>query len=428
MSRDAIEIGLLGFGTVGSGVVKIIEENGDLIRARLGVGLHVGKALVRDPAKPREVSLKDGRLTTRPEDILEDPGIRIVVEVMGGIEPARSYMLRALSLGKHVVTANKEVMARHGGEILQVAREHGARVRFEASVAGGIPIIKSLEECLAADRIRQIMGIINGTSNYVLTEMSVKGKTFEEALADAQSRGYAEADPSADVEGLDAANKLAILASIAFGTSIGPEDVYTEGITRITPLDIEYAKELGYVIKLLGIAGDTGGRVEARVHPTFIPFEHPLAFVNGVFNAILVEGNAVGDLMLYGRGAGDLPTGSAVVSDIIDIARRIDHPLEISFIHGFRRAKPVANVMALEAKYYIRFLVVDRPGVLASIAGAFGRRNVSLSSVIQKERGQEQVGLVFITHEALERNVREALGDISELAVVKEVCNVIRVE
>ena len=439
---EAIKIGLLGLGVVGQGVLKILRENQDVIEGRLGSRITVKRALVREIGKPRKVSTDDILLTTNVEDILDDAEIPIVVEVMGGVEPAKAYITAALERKKHVVTANKELISKHGLPLMKLAQSFGVTLRFEGSVAGGIPIIKPLQECLAANRIQALMGIINGTTNFILSKMSCEGREFSEVLREAQERGYAESDPSSDVDGHDAAYKLAILASLAFGTQITPDKIYTEGIRKVTPLDIEYARELGFAVKLLAIAKEVDGKIEARVHPTFIPHSHPLASVNGVFNAIFVKGNAVGDLMFYGRGAGDLPTGSAVVADVIDIIRAAHITPGAPIPSGAPASAPagtipfaswngevsVADINSVETRYYIHMQVIDRPGVLASIAKAFGDSDVSLESVIQKGRGENPVGLVFVTHRVREENVRKALKLIEKLPVVEEISNVIRVE
>src|SRR5690606_26452034 len=362
-----------------------------------------------------------------PWEIINDPSVDIVVEVMGGVDPARDLITAALEQGKPVVTANKEVLAKHGPELLAVAAQKGVDLFFEGSVAGGIPIIKPLRESLAANRVQAIVGIINGTTNYMLTRMSREGMAFDDVLREAQALGYAEADPASDVEGYDAAFKIAILASLAFETPVRVEDVYCEGITRITPEDIRYGRELGYEIKLLAIAREDDGRLEVRVHPTFIPAAHPLAAVNDVFNAIFVRGDAVGELMFYGRGAGSLPTGSAVVADLVDVVRRRGHS-ENGRYRPPAGQLPIKPIEEAVSQYYVSLRVVDRPGVLAKIAAAFGENGVSIDSVIQKGRLEDPVALVFVTHEVQEANIRRALSEISRLPVVRQVSNVIRVE
>jgi len=347
---------------------------------------------------------------------------------MGGINPALEYSLGALKQGKSLVTANKDMVAAHGKELFLAAGENGCDLFFEASVAGGIPIIQPLKECLAANRIRQVIGIINGTTNYMLTRMSKEGLTFEEALAQAQALGYAEADPTADVGGYDAARKLAIIASIAFNTRVPLDRVYIEGITRITTEDIKYAAELNYVVKLLGIAKESDDGIEVRVHPALLPEDHPLAPVDDVYNAIHVSGDAVGDVMFFGRGAGELPTASAVVGDVMSAAR-----YQLRGVPGMISCtcfteKEIKPMGLTSTKYYIRLNVADRPGVLASIAFVFGNNDVSLASVIQKHTTGQAAEIVLVTHEVLEKNLQDALKIIKELSTVNEVSNVIRVE
>ncbi|MGE5552613.1 MAG: homoserine dehydrogenase [Betaproteobacteria bacterium] len=422
-----VGLGLLGFGTVGTGVVRVFEANRDRIEHETGAPLELRRILVRDLAKSRPVEVSPALLTDDYDRFLDDDGIDIVVEVMGGQEPAGTYLLRAIAAGKHIVTANKELLARQGRNLIRAAEEQGVQFRFEAAVAGGIPIIGALKESLAANRISQLMGIVNGTTNYILTAMAEGAKDFRTALAEAQALGYAEADPSSDVDGWDAAYKLAILASIAFGSRISPDDVLVEGIRRLEPADLIYAAELGYRIKLLAIGQDLHGRISVRVHPTMIPLRHPLAAVNGVYNAIFVRGNAVGDLMFYGRGAGDLPTASAVLGDVVSVARHLGSsgPERICSCFYDHLVVPAGE---LRTRYYLRMEVIDRPGVLARIAGAFGTHDVSLESVIQKGHGSDPVTLVFVTHTVREADLQAALTEIEGLSVVHSVKNVIRVE
>ena len=423
-------MGVLGLGTVGTGVVRILDRNADLIERRAGVRLEVVRVAVRDASKPRKVSLPAGVLTTDPFEVVRDPEIDIVVELIGGCEPAKDLVLEAIAGKKHVVTANKALLAEHGAEIRKAARESGVHLGFEASVAGGIPIIKTIREALAANRILSIYGIINGTSNYILTKMREEDRSFEDVLAEAQRAGYAETDPTFDVGGIDSAHKLAILVNLAFGLPVALGDIYTEGITEISPVDIEFGREFGYTLKLLAIAKSGDGEVEARVHPTMVPDKDPIAQVGGVYNAVEIVGDAVEDLMLYGKGAGEMPTASAVVGDIIDIAR------EASGGSGRRalppadgdrgRIKPIDEIFSL---YYLRFMVVDQPGVLSQISGILGRHNISIESVIQKGRQRAgPVPLVIMTHTALERDVREALSQIDQLSCLSEKTVLIRVE
>ncbi|HHY47440.1 MAG TPA: homoserine dehydrogenase [Firmicutes bacterium] len=429
---SGISIALLGCGVVGSGVMKILKDNQNLIEGKLGFPLHVKRIMVRNLSKARPNYIPADILTDDLSTIEDDDDIKIVCELMGGVSPARDYILRLIRAGKHIVTANKEVLAKHGPELLREAAGNGVSLRFEGSVAGGIPIIKPLAECLAANRITQLMGIINGTTNYILTKMSSEGREFAEVLSEAQEMGYAERDPSADVDGQDAAYKLAILTSIAFGIEARPEDIYTEGIRGITSLDLSYARELGFAVKLLAIAKEYEGKVQARVHPALIPLNHPLASVAGVYNAVFVQGNAVGQLMFYGRGAGSLPTASAVMADLMEAADSIARARPVSalapMVKRWNGTSCLSRIDEVVTRYYIHLLVIDRPGVLAAIARSFGNAEVSLESVIQKGRGKEPVGLVFVTHRVRERNVQQALEEIRQLPVVVKVANVIRVE
>ena len=423
-----INIALLGLGTVGQGIVNVLKENNHEISQKVGFPINIKTVLVRniEKAKAFDASLN---LTTDFSDIINDAEINIVVEVMGGENPARQYMLQALQAKKHVITANKDVVALHGREMFEAATAHKVDFMFEASVGGGIPIIRPLKQCLTANKITEVMGIVNGTTNYMLTKMSNEGMDYTQVLKEAQEKGYAESDPTADVGGLDAARKLAILSSIAFNTKVSLNDVYVEGITKITPDDIKYAKELGYVVKLLAIAKDNvDNGIEVRVHPAFISNKHPLSSVNDVFNAIYINGNAVGEAMFYGRGAGSLPTASAVVADVIDVARNIVHDMSGRILCTCFEDKKIASIDESISSYYIRLLVKDEPGVLALIAGAFGDQKVSLSSVIQKQKLNNQAELVLLTGAISDVNIQKALTNIKSLNVVTEVYNVIRVE
>ncbi|MEW9125084.1 MAG: homoserine dehydrogenase, partial [Thermotaleaceae bacterium] len=419
---------LMGFGTVGSGIWKILQENREKIVKNCGKEVEVAKILVRDMKKSRNGEIPQELFTDNPKDILEDDSIEILVEVIGGIEPAREYILSGIRSKKHIVTANKALIAIHGEELLEAAKEEKVELYYEASVAGGIPIIHALKESLSANKISSIMGILNGTTNYILSKMTAENLDFETALKEAQEKGYAEADPTSDVESYDAAYKLSILARLAFGTYIRFEDVYREGITKITPIDIEYAKELGYVIKLLGIAKEEEGCVGLKVHPTFVPKAHPLASVGDAFNAVFVKGNAVGDLMFYGRGAGDLPTGSAVVADMISIIKKVDLNKPLYENGMAKNDKKILPIHESKSEYYIRILVKDVPGVFGKIATEFGKKKVSLSSVIQKGREEASVWLVFITHSTSEQQIESALSDIVEIPEVVKLANLIRVE
>lgn len=408
-------------------MVELLERNSFDIANRCGQELCIKKVLDIDQKKLDQLGIPAECRADSVDDIIYDPEIDVVVEVIGGIEPARSYILEALKRGKSVVTANKDLIAVAGGELLDSAAAHGVDFMFEASVGGGIPIIAPLKQSLPGNRIKQVIGIVNGTTNYILTEMSRGGREFKEVLAEAQRLGYAEADPTSDTEGLDAARKIAILASIAFNSRVTLNDVYVEGITGITPIDIQYGRELGYTIKLLAIAKEIEGQIEARVHPAFIPSRHPLASVNGVFNAVFMTGDAVGDVMMYGRGAGKEPTASAVVGDIMEIARNLKHKSTGRIGCTCYHSKPFLSIEELVTRYYIRMTVEDRPGVLATIAGVFGSNNVSLASVIQKTEG-ERAQLVMVTHRVREANLRDSLAVLRGLSIVGNIDNVIRLE
>ena len=427
-----IKIGLIGLGTVGTGVVRILQENAPLIEGRLGGRIRLHKVADIDLERDRGVQVPKEILTTDAEAVLNDPEIAICMELVGGIEPARTFILKAIQQGKHVVTANKALLALHGAEIFAAARESGVRVGFEASVGGGIPIIRSLHEGLVANRIDSIFGILNGTSNYILTQMTQEGKEFREVLKEAQQLGYAEADPTLDVEGTDAAHKLAILAALAFGVGVNFNDIYVEGISTIAPLDIQYSSEFGYRVKLLAIGKEDGGKVELRVHPTMLPAHHLLSKVEGVYNAIYIAGDAVGATMFYGQGAGALPTGSAVVSDLVDICQDI-----IAGVKGGSSRSPLSSsqegvikkIDEVVTPYYLRFTALDRPGVLSKISGILGEHDISIASVIQKGRMiKGAVPIVMMTHEAMERNVRQALQAIDGLDVIRAKTILIRVE
>jgi homoserine dehydrogenase len=431
-TKDSINVGLIGFGTVGTGTARILIENADIIRRRLGVPVVLKKISDLDVKRERGIALKGVQLTTNAQDIFTDSEIDVVVELIGGYKPAKEFILEAIKNKKHVVTANKALLAVHGEEIYAAAEKTGVTLGFEASVAGGIPILAAVRNGLAANHIKSIYGIVNGTCNYILTLMTNAGRRFEDVLKEAQSMGYAEADPTFDIEGIDSAHKLAVLTMLAYGTPVRFDDIYTEGISKITPLDIDFAKELGYKIKLLAITKMVNGEVEARVHPTMLPGEYPIATVDGVFNALSIVGDAVGSTMFYGRGAGDMPTGSAVVSDIIDIGRDI--------LAGCTNRTPVAafrersslkirKMDDITSCYYLRFSAMDKPGVLSRISGVLGKNNISISSVIQKGRGTaEAVPLVMMSHEAVERDVRKALDEINKMDCVAGPTMVLRVE
>lgn len=424
--REKIVVGLIGCGTVGSGVFRILVENRELIARRLGCPLEISRVAVRDLADPRYVEVPPHMLTTDAREVVRDPGVDIVVEVIGGIEPARSFILEAIERGKHVVCANKELVSTHGREILEAAERRGVDFAFEASVGGAIPIIMPLKYSLAGNSIKEVLGIVNGTTNYILTRMSEDGLDFQQALRQAQERGYAEADPTNDVEGKDAAAKLAILASIAFNSRVTLGDVYTEGITGVTEADIRFASELGYAIKLLAIAKDEGDGISVRVHPTMIPFQHPLASVREENNAIFVSGDAAGELMFYGKGAGSLPAASAVVGDVVTIARNVLAGGRMVGCTCFRD-RPIKPMEEIESRYFMIFDVPDRPGVLAKIAGVFGENMVSIKSVIQHGTGEE-ARIVLVTHRVKEGRMRETVRGLEQLDVVERIVSLIRVE
>ncbi len=423
-SSVPVRVGVLGCGNVGAALVRLLAEDGHTIAARTGVILEVARVAVRDVTRPRAAGLPDGCLSDDAEAVVTDPAIDVVVEVIGGVEPARQLVLAALKSGKPVVTANKELLADAGAELLEAAAASGVDLLYEASVAGAIPLIRLLRESLAGEHITRVMGIVNGTTNYILTRMTEDGASYAEALSEAQGLGYAERDPTADVEGFDAAAKAAIVASIAFGTRVVAGDVHREGIGNVSSDDIAVAGRLGYVVKLLAIAERVEHEVAVRVHPAMVPAGHPLATVRDSFNAIFIEGEAVGELMLYGRGAGGKPTASAVLGDLVDAA----HNLRAGG-SGRTAALDRAGVRPIDelsSEYYLNIDVVDRPGVLARVATVFGEHRVSIRSMEQEGLG-EAARLVFITHTARERDVRGTLRDLRRLDVVKHIGSLLRV-
>jgi len=421
-----VAIGLLGCGTVGSAVVRLLSKNGETITRRTGAALRLVRVAVARPERPRDLSFDPGVLTRDAAAVVADPAVDVVVEVIGGLEPARSLLLDAIEHGKHVVTANKQLIARHGPELFAAAARAGVDLRLEASVGAGVPVIQMLKESLAGNRIAEVTGILNGTTNYILTRMAEDGSEFSAALADAQRRGFAEADPTDDVEGHDAAAKLAILAMIAFHTPVHADQVYREGIARVSAQDIQYAAELGYVLKLLAIAREHDGRVEAHVHPAFLPRAHPLAAVRNELNAVFVRGDAAGEVMIVGRGAGGDPTASAIVADLVDVAR--NHRRGGHGRVGWEafEARPLRPMEEVETPFYLLMQVTDRPGVFARIAAIFGEEGVSISAISQKSRGAD-ADIVMITHTAREGQMRRVLTRIEALDVVGTVRNVIRV-
>jgi homoserine dehydrogenase len=422
---NTIRVGLLGCGHVGAPLVRLIDQHAELIEARAGVRIEIVRVAVRNLARERDVPLPSSRFTHDVDAVVADPDVDVVVEVIGGIEPARSLITEAIKRGKPVVTANKELLANVGKELFDAAESAGVDLLFEASVAGAIPLMRPLRESLAGDRIRRVMGIVNGTTNYILTRMTEEGSSFHDALGEAQTLGYAERDPTADVEGFDAAAKAAIIATIAFGARVVAGDVYREGISELTDQDIASARELGYVVKLLAIAEELSGDIAVRVHPTMVPKNHPLASVRDSFNAVFIEGDAVGELMLYGRGAGGLPTASAVLGDIIDAAKNLVSGGRGATIGTLarRRIRPIDEV---ESQFYLQMEVADRPGVLAAIATAFGARGVSIRSMQQVGNGAD-ARLIFITHRAREADLRATMHDLRDVPAVHRVGSVLRV-
>lgn len=420
-----IKAAILGLGTVGGGVYKLIRRQQDEMRMKTGADIEIARILVHDLSKRRE-GIDPALLTDCWKDIAEDPEIQIVIEVMGGIEPAKTMILEALNSGKHVVTANKDLVAEYGKELLDAAENHGVDFLFEAAVAGGIPIIRPLKQCLAANEIDEVVGIINGTTNYILTKMMEDGMDFQEALEKATELGYAEADPTADVEGLDAGRKLAIMASIAFHSRVVFSDVYTEGITKISARDIVYAKEFGSVIKLLGVAHNTPEGIEVAVHPMMIAQDHPLASVRDSFNAVFVHGDAVDDVMFYGRGAGEFPTASAVMGDVIDVIRDMQYNCTGRISCTCYRNTPVKPFREVRNKFFLRMQVENKPGVLAAIASVFGVHKVSISKVVQKIITDGVAELVIVTEAVKEYHFEDALEHLQEMETTREISSVIR--
>ena len=421
-----IRIAIMGAGTVGGGVYKLLQMRKNDMYQRVGTDIEIAKILVKSIPETRK-DVDASLLTENFEDIMNDDSIQLVVEVMGGIEPARTFILRCLNSGKSVVSANKDLIAVHGRELLDAAEANGVDFMFEASCAGGIPIIRPLKQCLIANEITEIMGIVNGTTNYILTKMDQEGMEFEEALARATELGYAEADPTADVEGLDAGRKMAIMGSIGFHSRITFDDVYTEGITHITSKDIKYAKDMDCVIKLLGIARNTDSGVEVRVHPTLISKEHPLASVNDVFNAVFVHGDAVDDTMFYGRGAGEMPTASAVVGDVLEVARNIKSNCLGMFGCSCYRELPIKQIGDIESKYFMRMVVRDCAGVLGNVASILGNNHVSIEKIIQKPAGCDTAEIVAITDVVQEKNFKAAMQTLNDMSFVQEISSMIRV-
>ncbi|MRR34453.1 homoserine dehydrogenase [bacterium] len=429
-----IQVGLLGFGTVGTGVVRLLQQNFSPIRQKLGATLTLKRIAVRDTGKQRGVSLEPGVLTDDFTSVLTDPDISIIIELIGGYSPAREYVLTAIENGKHVVTANKALLALHGGEIYAAAARKKVEVRYEAAVGGGIPVLSAIKGNMAANRFRTVFGILNGTCNYILTRMTREGAEFATVLKNAQELGYAEADPTFDIQGIDTAHKLCLLVTLCFGTRIDFKDIHAEGIASITALDIEFARRFGYRIKLLAIGKRDGERVEARVQPTMVPVDDPLAAIDGVYNAIRVSGDYAGTVMFTGRGAGMEPTASAVVGDLMAIARNLlvgvgRRSTPLGFLEEEIISLPIKPIGETVSTYYLRFSVPDKPGMLAKIAGALGENGVSIKSVIQTaQRHGEAVPVVIVTHDAREREVRKALEKIEALDITAERTTLLRIE
>ncbi|OIO34275.1 MAG: homoserine dehydrogenase [Candidatus Omnitrophica bacterium CG1_02_40_15] len=430
-SRNKINIGLIGLGTIGSGVAKFLMARRGLLLKRTGIDFNLSLVCDKDLSLKRDVFLPKGMLTKDTDKVINDPDIHIIVELIGGIHPAKEIVIEALSKGKHVVTANKLLLASEGEEIFQKAKISNREVYFEASVAGGIPIIKAIREGMVSNRFSSVFGILNGTSNYILSSMSSECSSFKTALKEAQSKGYAEKDPSLDIKGMDSSHKLAILSLLAFGKRVDLDDIYVEGIEDISNLDIQYAKEFGYGIKLLAIAKCHGNELEARVHPTLLPLEHLLSSVSGAYNAIFIEADLVGKQLFYGQGAGKLPTTSAVISDIVDAGHKIicGKNSVKQIIPKDSEIKKLRKMDEVVTRYYAHFSAIDKPGVLANIANLLGRHNISIASVVQKERREAHiVPIVMLTHEAKELDMQAALSRINKLPAIKKKSIVIRLE
>ncbi len=429
-----IKVGMLGLGTVGTGVVRLFQKNAAVIEEKIGAKLVLKSVAVRDTGKDRGVSLPPGVLTSDFHHVLTDPEISIIVELIGGCRPAGEFVLKAIENGKHIVTANKALLAERGEEIYAAALNGKVEVRCEAAVAGGIPVLSAIKGNMAANRFGTVVGILNGTCNYILTKMTREGADFADVLKKAQELGYAEADPTFDIEGKDTAHKLCILLSLCFGTKVRPEDIHTEGITSVSALDINYARQFGYRIKLLAIGKRVEDAIEARVHPTMIPAGHPLADVDGVFNAVRLTGDFVDTVMFYGRGAGMAPTASAVAGDVMAIARNILSGAErriapLGFLDEKIVTLPVVPVGETSGKFYLRFGVVDKPGVLARIAGSLGENGVSIAAMVQTGRkAGEAVPVAIVTHEARESDVRMAVKKIDNMKIALEKTNLVRIE
>lgn len=434
MQKTQMKVGLLGFGTIGTGVVRVFQQNAELIKQRTGLDLQLTRIADLDITTDRGVTLPDGVLTTDADAVLTDPEIDVVIELIGGYKPALQFILKAIAHGKHIVTANKALMAVHGEEIIEAASKAGVDVMFEAAVGGGIPVISAIKENLCANNFSTVVGILNGTCNFILTKMTEEGSDFAPVLAEAQQLGYAEADPTFDIEGVDTAHKIALLAAMCFGTRIDFDKVYTEGITRITAVDIDFATQMGYKLKLLAIGKQCDGAVEVRVHPTMIPNSYQLAEVDGVFNAVRLSGDFVGPILLYGSGAGMDATASAVMGDVMAIGRSIaSGAVERTPIMGYQQGQivdqPLLSMSEISSHYYLRFTTVDQTGVLAKISSILGQHNISIQSMIQPEHHDADfVPIVLMTHEAREADISAALAEIDQLEIIQQPTCLIRVE
>lgn len=429
---DKINVGLVGFGTVGSGVAKMLLSRRDFFARRVGIPLVLKRVATRHLRRSRAVRIDPRLMTANPQAILEDPDIDVVVELIGGIHPAKEVILQALQSGKSVVTANKALLAHEGAALFKAAKKQGVDLYFEASVASGIPIIKSIREGLIGNDLEGIYGILNGTTNFILSEMARgDGRSFQSALKEAQERGYAERNPSLDIRGIDTAHKLSVLTLLGFGRAVRPEEIYVEGISEITANDVRYASDFGYTIKLLGVAKRDGDQLEVRVHPALLPKSHPLSSVSGVHNAVSVKGDLIGELVLYGQGAGRYPATSAVIADLVDVARNLKYqsPQRVPPPVPTHRIRRVRRIGEIDGRYYFRFSCIDRPGVLARIARILGAHRISIASVIQKDRRREHiVPVVIMTHDAKEKDVQEAFAEIDRLSVIRRKSVLIRME
>lgn len=424
-----IKVGLMGLGTVGTGVVRIVEGHQQDLASQVGSPIEITQILVKDKSKARKFPVSEFKITDNPRDMIDNPEIDIIVEVMGGIEPTKTFILEALDRGKHIVTANKDLMALHGPEILAKAAEKKCDVLYEASVAGGIPIIRTLIEGFTSDRITKIMGIVNGTTNYILSKMSQEGASYDDVLKEAQQLGYAESDPTSDVEGLDAARKMTILATLGFHSTVSLDDVAVKGISQVSKEDIMYSKTLGYEVKLLGIAEQTDGLINISVQPTMVKQSHPLASVNGVFNAVYIYGEAVGETMFYGPGAGELPTATSVVADLVAVVKNLK--LGVNGQRGFvpYKEKKLKSDEQIASKYFILLEVEDKAGVLAKITQKFADHEVSLESVVQHpKKTNTQAEIIIITHDASKASMNRLLKEFESMAVIQTVKSVYRVE